>query len=298
MSALAKRLERERSIERFDPWNFGIPALDEVVKGIRPGFVNLIIARPHVGKTLLTLAGIRNNPEVPTLFVSADDDPDVVVRKMMQYDGVVADGWKATKQQMSRYVQDNYPSLDVVDNVTWGPVPYNGAMSLSDAVDRFTDDFGDPPGLIVYDYLGIDNSDYSKTMEIASWQKHMVREMPMPVLIIAQSNRQSARTVKEGDEHVRRGFRMEDLAFGGEQLAGLMMGLTPWNYMIGGAPRRCIEVDVVKNKAVFDGSGITDPKEPIVLCHSGGRLVDRATAHNEWYYGTQLQEEMARDFAP
>lgn len=242
--------------------------------------------------THLALAGIRNNPEVPTLFISADDDPDVVVRKMMQFDRVIDDGWKAKASDMAEYVKAYYPSLDIVDNVTWGPVAFNGRISVPDAILKFTDEYDRPPELIVYDYLGIDGSDFASTMQISGWQKGLTKELPMPVLVIAQSNRQGAKTEKgPNGDFVRRGFRVEDLSYGGEQQAGLMIGLTAAESYVAGNITRVIEADVVKNKAVFDGSGVTDPRNPVVLCHSGGRLTDRLTAEHE---SMQLSEFASR----
>jgi hypothetical protein len=300
VSAFARRLERsvDHQAQRFDPWYFGIPQLDQVVRGVRPGFTNLIVARPHVGKTLLAIAGIRNNPTLPTLFISADDDPDVVVRKMMEFDGVVEDGWKATSGQMSAYIGENYPNLDIVDDVTWGPAAYNGRVSLADAVERFQDAYSEPPGLIVYDYLGIDGSDFAGTVMVSSWMKESAKTLPMPILTIAQSNRQSGgKTTKDGDRVVRRGFRMEDLSYGGEQQAGLMIGLTAGVNLAGGAMRSSIEIDVVKNKAVFDGSGITHPEQPVVLFHQSGRLVDKTSMDNMYYSMQELQQQQMRNDA-
>lgn len=300
MSSFARRLERtaDHIPDRFDPWYFGIPHLDGVVKGVRAGFVNLVIARSHVGKTHVVVTGIRNNPSVPTLFFSADDDPDLVVRKMMFFDGLypsVDAAWAATRAEMSEYVSREYPSLDVVDNVTWGPVAHNGKISVIDAIERFDADFGEPPRLLVYDYLGIDGNDFQTAMNVASWQKDLTKILPMPVITIAQSNRASTKYEKGQDgAMIRRGFRMEDLSYGGEQQAGLMIGLTAAQSHVAGKPQSVIEVDVVKNKAVFDGSGLTIPTSPIVLCHSNGRLTDRATAQLEWMAETQAMEEVAR----
>jgi len=298
-SVFARRLERaeEHATERFRPWNFGIPQLDGVVKGVRPGFTNLIVARPHVGKTLLVLAGIRNNPDVPTLFVSADDDPDVVVRKMMQFDGIIEDGWQASRSMMSEYIERFYPNLDVIDDVTWGPSAHNGKVTLADGIDRFQDAYQVPPGLVVYDYLGIDGNDFAQAVMTASWMKSMTKVLPMPVLTIAQSSRQGAKTVVEDGQKVRRGFRMEDLSYGGEQQAGLMMGLSSATAYVGGMTRPVIEVDVVKNKAVFDGSGITNSLTPIVLCHSSGRLTDRMTVEREFMAGMDNQRREAQEYA-
>jgi len=300
VSVFARRLERAASIERFPPWYFGIETLDRVVQGVRSGFVNLICARPHVGKTHLALAGIRNNPGVPTMFISADDDPEVAVRKMMLADGTVAtmsEAWAASRAELGEFIETNYPALDIVDGVTWGPAAINGQKKLSDEIERFTDDYQQPPGLIVYDYLGIDGGDLSTTLALAGWQKEMTKIMPMPFLIIAQSNRGGARMEKDKDgAMVRRGFRMEDMAYGGEQQAGLIMGLSRSNRMLGdGVMRSALEVDVVKNKAVFDGSGLTTPAEPVTLVHYEGRLVDAQTirlaamAHDQW-----MREEAMR----
>lgn len=292
MSRFARRLEASASGDapkmKFRPWNFGIPHLDAVVSGVRPGFVNMIFARSHVGKTLLAMAGIRSNPDVPTLFLSADDEPDLVVRKMMFFDGLVGsveEAWGITPSQMQTYIENNYPNLDIRDDVTWGPVAYNGEKSVADAVERFTEEFdGRPPELIVYDYLGIDGADYATTMQVSAWQKALARKMPMPILVIGQSNRQGAgaKMEKQPDgSFTRRGFRMEDMSFGGEQQAGLILGLTKSMRAINGRVQDVIEVDIVKNKAVFDGSGLTKPSEPIVLCHSNGRLTDMWTAERE-----------------
>lgn len=281
MSKFAHRLERSVDAvpDRFPPWYFGIPHLDEVVKGVRAGFVNLVVARPHVGKTLLALAGIRNNSEIPTLLISADDDPDVVVRKMMFYDGLVPsveDAWKVSSKAMSSYVAENYPNLDIVDNVSWGPTAWNGKITPDEAIERFMNDTDEAPQFIVYDYLGIEGADFARTMEIAAWQKEMFRKLPQVGLVIAQSNRQGSKYEKNSDgQMVRRGFRMEDLGYGGEQQAGLMIGLSRAQAFVDGRVQYVIEADVVKNKAVFDGSGITDPLHPVVLCHHKGRLTDK-----------------------
>ena len=129
-------------------------------------------------------------------------------------------------------------------------------------------------------------------MTVVGWMKDLTKHLPMPVLTIAQSNRQGTRTERGPDgQNQRLGFRMEDLNFGGEQAAGLMIGLSEGWYAIDGRMTRAIEVDVVKNKAVFDGSGLTKSTEPIVLCHSRGRLTDRSTAQYEALQAAQWQQE-------
>lgn len=276
-SHFAQRLIKDE-VPRFPPFNFGIPALDRVIQGVRPGFVNLIVGRPHSSKTRVVIQGIANNPDLPVLFISADDDPDVVVRKMMHYAGVVADGWQATPQQMAEFVEERYPNLDIVDHVAWGPAHLNGERPLADIVEAFDQVVGRPPGLIVYDYLGISGGDLATTISTSAWQKEVVKTLPMPVIVLAQSNRQAARFVIENNERVRRGFRMEDLSYGGEQQAGLIVGLTPAEYDIAGRLMRCVEVDIVKNKAVFDDSGITNTKTPIVLATRNGVLMEKGEA--------------------
>lgn len=294
-SGFTRRLAEATEIERFDPWHFGIPGLDDVIRDVRAGFVNLVAARPHVGKSHLLINGIRNNPDVPTLFISADDDPEVVVRKMMQFDGVLADGWKATPEQMAAYIEENYPNLDIVDNVTWGPSKINGKITVAEAIEQYGNEMGQAPELLVYDYLGIDGLDYSKTVELSGWQKELVRTLPMPVIIIVQASRQGAKYEKDANGNsVRRGFRMEDMMFGGEQQAGLIIGLTAEQRMVGGMVQDVIAADVVKNKAVFDGSGLTKPTDPIILCHHQGRLIDKATLERHLYAAQDYAREEAR----
>lgn len=296
-SGFTRRLDdtTRGATERFDPWNFGIAGLDEMIRGVRAGFVNLIAARPHCGKTLLALAGIRNTPDRPTLFISADDDPEVVVRKMMQFDGIVADGWKAKPEQMVAYVEENYPNLDIVDNVNWGPVKVNGRLTVSEAIEQYGNEMGQAPELIVYDYLGIDGLDYARTVEISGWQKELCRTLPMPVLILAQASREKSKWEKnQSGDNVRRGFRMEDMMFGGEQQAGLIIGLTRGERLVMGMLQSIIEVDVVKNKAVFDGSGLTNPTDPIILCHHEGRLVDKKTLEARLSAAEDYAREEAR----
>lgn len=94
---------------------------------------------------------------------------------------------------------------------------------------------------------------------------------------------------------VRRGFQMEDLSFGGEQQAGLMMGLSKAKRLVNGVTQSVIEVDIVKNKAVFDGSGLTDPTDPIILCHHGGRLVGREEAQYQWMAQQAALDEVHRE---
>ena len=273
---------------RYEPWNFGLAALDSVIQGVRPGFNNLVIARPHVGKTLLVVCGIRNNPDVPTLFISADDDPDVVVRKMMQFDGVIEDGWRASPDMMTRYIEDNYPNLDIVDDVAWGPVRRNDMFSLPDAIERFDKTYGTPPGLVVYDYLGIEGNSFDMATSIASWMKSVAKELPMPILTIAQSRRQQGSGYRDGK---RLGFSMDELQFGGEQQAGLMIGLTKSRR----GNESVIEIDVVKNKAVFDGSGLTAVESPVVLFHRDGRLVTGEEIFLQQRASQALYEQIARE---
>lgn len=245
--------------------------------------------------TLLALAGIRNDPERPTLFISADDDPEVVVRKMMQFDGVVADGWKAQPYELVAYVEENYPTLDIVDNVQWGPAKINGRLTVAEAIEQYSNEMGQAPELVVYDYLGIDGLDYARTVEISGWQKELCRTLPMPVLILAQASREKSKWEKnQSGDNVRRGFRMEDIMFGGEQQAGLIIGLTRGERLVMGMLQSVIEVDVVKNKAVFDGSGLTKPTDPIILCHHEGRLVDKKTLEARLYAAEDFAREEAR----
>lgn len=281
---LQRKLERWAPPTKYPPTR-SIASIERIENG--PGVCISVDSPDHLyvvkdfivtHNTLLALAGIRNNPDRPTLFISADDDPEVVVRKMMQFDGIVADGWKAKPEQMVAYVEENYPNLDIVDNVNWGPVKVNGRLTVSEAIEQYGNEMGQAPELIVYDYLGIDGLDYARTVEISGWQKELCRTLPMPVLILAQASREKSKWEKnQSGDNVRRGFRMEDMMFGGEQQAGLIIGLTRGERLVMGMLQSIIEVDVVKNKAVFDGSGLTNPTDPIILCHHEGRLVDKKT---------------------
>lgn len=301
---LQRKLERWVPPTKYPPTR-SIVSIERIENG--PGVCISVDSPDHLyvvkdfvvtHNTLLVLAGIRNNPELPTLFISADDDPELAVRKMMFYDGIfpsVEAAHQAGRDQLAEYVGETYPMLDIVDGVTWGPASHNNQISVANAVENFTESHGDPPGLIVYDYLGIDGNSYDIAMSVAAWMKHLAKIMPMPILTIAQSSRAKSRSEKMPDgSFVRRGFQMEDLSFGGEQQAGLMMGLSKAKRLVNGLTQSVIEVDIVKNKAVFDGSGLTDPTDPIILCHHSGRLVGREEAQYQWMAQQAALDEVHR----
>ena len=296
---LSDRLGELDSVERFEPFWFKIKDLDDVVRGVRPGFLNYVAARPHAGKTRLVTEGLLRNPDLPALFISADDSPDLIVRKMMMSLGVVKDGWDATPSQMSGFLEANFPHLDIVDDVTWGPrgeAP--NAISLGDAIERYATTMGELPRVVVYDYVGVEGGqDFSSADAVAGWGRAVSKRLPMPVIVIAQFNRAAAATKREtGHDGVqrRRGVKMEDLAFGGEQQAGLIIGVSRERHIVGHAGvQDVMAVDVVKNKAVFGPHGLTDQTSPIILPTLNNRIVGYADAVAHWDAASRYREDQA-----
>ncbi len=147
-------------IARFEPKiegiEFGLPAIDKLTGGLRPGKLNIVTGYSHHGKTTMMLRGINNNVDKGkrALFISGDDTDDILLTKIIAMregistEDVEANGaqWRADYVELHlepwlviAAARDSYRPQDIDDII-------EGARPWFD---------GELPDIICFDYVSI-----------------------------------------------------------------------------------------------------------------------------------------------
>jgi replicative DNA helicase len=170
---------------------FGVPALDEIVGGVRRGEVCGIMARPGVGKTLFMghLMGLAANSNVETVMFSLEMPVDQIVSRLARsvYDVGRSELESAAKQgalEESTY-RDTYNPLVVIDTP---------GLSMADIERRVRVE--DKPQLVLIDHLGLvggyrGSSTYDRVSAIARDTKEMAKRTGCAVVIAVQVSREA-----------------------------------------------------------------------------------------------------------
>jgi phage/plasmid primase-like uncharacterized protein len=190
--------------------SFGIEAVDRLTNKMRRGYVTIMAGLPGAGKTSAALGTLIYNTQhdVPGMFFSLEMDRiDIGIRCLSQNSGVPA----------THLFSDEIKEGD--ERLRWGDVvTANGRMEkilltlddrmvsisqLEEQAHRWyakkVKAAGKQTGLIVIDYLGLIRSDetsQNRNREVASFchkVKQLAKDLRVPVMLLAQLNREAAR---------------------------------------------------------------------------------------------------------
>ena len=64
-------------------WQFGIPKLDAMTRGVGNGEFMIVTGAPHGGKSQIALTGVMNNPEARVLIFTPDEVAELVLAKLL-----------------------------------------------------------------------------------------------------------------------------------------------------------------------------------------------------------------------
>jgi len=177
----------------------GIPALDQMTRGIGRGEMAMVTGRSHSGKTQVILHAVCHNAIAGKriLFLTPDEVSELVLAKMisMHYGinaEIVEEGIRTNDADMIRLVRHaaNHDFKDVIvvdDSIS--------IKQAARALDEAQDMWGAPADLVVLDYLELLSGDadgldgvVAKSQGLKRWSK----EADIPLIVLHQSSRTSA----------------------------------------------------------------------------------------------------------
>lgn len=202
---------------------FGLPDLDGILKGLRPGNLVIVAGKPGTGKTVLgtNLADkIATKDGKSALIFSLEMPSDELVKRAIAAAGSVPKDWIDSGGKES---DEFWPMLTHAVNVLQGAdvrLCDKGSLTFSRLcnIARFQHR-AKPLHLIVIDYLTLIRSDKdarfgTRSQEIGGFTrglKALAKELNIPIVVLAQLNRASdSRAVAEAKP------RMSDLRDSGE----------------------------------------------------------------------------------
>ena len=199
-----KRLQVEASAdEEILGVQTGFWELDDFLCGLRPGQFILLAGRPSMGKTAMGLAMARNaalNGDVTTLVSSLEMESRELVERELAAAGHINsqsirrpkrlsdDEWSRLVEAVARLDSER---LLICDTPAQSVLDIRAQARLTKARHGL--------GLLVVDYLGLimpsrrDDSREREISELSSGLKNLAKELQVPVLCLAQLNRESER---------------------------------------------------------------------------------------------------------
>jgi len=184
----------------------GFTALDNMTGGLHPSELIILAARPSMGKTALATniaEYVSIECKVPTLFVSLEMARLELAQRMLCSQGKI-DAGKFRKNMIS--AEDRHKLVEASAKLSQAPMyiddtPTRTVTEIAASARRLKRREG--LGLVVIDYLQLIEPDSSKdprqeqVAKIARRLKILARELKLPIICLAQLNRQ-AETGKEG----------------------------------------------------------------------------------------------------
>jgi replicative DNA helicase len=182
----------------------GFADLDSLTGGFQPGSLNIIAARPSVGKTALALniathAAVYEN--VPTIIFSLEMSADQIASRMLSSMARVniKELEKSRKFDNAQWTDITSAASDLCNAPIF--IDDSSALSTFDLrarCRRFKSRFMDKKCLAVIDYLQLMSSDARKADNrnqevayISRMMKSVAREFEMPVIALSQLNRKA-----------------------------------------------------------------------------------------------------------
>lgn len=182
--------------------DFGLPDLDKIIKGLRPGNLAIIAGRPGTGKTVLgvnlaTYSAIRKGKQA--LIFSLEMSAAELAKRSLAAESGVPQGQLESGDAITQ-VDSKLSVESAVRRLSESGVRIcdKGGLTLSRilAISRFQHR-ADPLDLIVIDYLGLINPDpgnkhQNRNQELGAISrslKALAKELGIPVVALAQLNR-------------------------------------------------------------------------------------------------------------
>jgi replicative DNA helicase len=191
------RMKGEHDLRGVDS---GFSDLDKLTGGLHNSELIILAARPSMGKTALALniaANVGIEARVPTLFVSLEMSRDELADRLLCAEAKV-NSHRVRAGQISS--ENRRRLVDKANDISGAPLFIEDAPSRTvsqiAAAARRIRRRENRLGLVVVDYLQLIEPDNSKdprqeqVARIARRLKGMAREMDVPVLCLAQLNRQ------------------------------------------------------------------------------------------------------------
>jgi len=203
--------EFERRAQREDDPRcyFGMPLLDMATGGMEPGHVVIIAARTSVGKTAAAIQFAYHNAAAGkrVAFFSLEMKAHELVKRLLASQGKLP-GWKL--RDPKQFSTETFEKLS-----TAGALLTQANMDIVDHVYTVEDlilacrkmQMRGNLRMVVVDYLGLLRSHvrtsgvYERTTEISRQLKIMAGELDVPVVVLAQINRESAREGRRPELH-------------------------------------------------------------------------------------------------
>jgi replicative DNA helicase len=224
----------------------GIRPLDDALRGMRPGQLIILAARPGMGKSTLAIQIILNNARsVGVLFVSLEMNRQEVLEKMIAikasipfdaiHNGVLSDSQRERVRDSNHFFDRAGFVIDDLGGRTIGSI-------AATAIAQKTKDHR--LGLIVVDYLQLAKANHRsdnrqvEVAEISKGLKALAKTLAVPVIALAQLNRKCEDRSGVKKSHERKP-KLSDLRESGqiEQDADVVVFL---NRELGGNTQACI----------------------------------------------------------
>lgn len=214
--------------------HIGVPTgfwkLDDLIGGLYPGELTILAARPSIGKTALAtniVAYVAIESKIPTLFVSLEMSRRELAQRMLAgrcgIDGNRFRNGDLSPDDRKAVVQGSGELA--TDTLTFDDTPSRSISDVAAVARRVKHKGG--LGLLVIDYLQLIQPDNSKdprqeqVAKMARRLKELSRELQVPVLCLAQFNRQVE--AGKGDHRPRLSHLRESGAI--EQDSDVVLGL-------------------------------------------------------------------------
>lgn len=189
----------------------GLIDLDGIITGFQPGSLNIIAARPSMGKTALALniAQFGGDMNAPVLIFSLEMTAEQLALRMLAAQGALENGADLTQLQTGTMSEEQLMSLQEYVNYLGRRKIFICEKSALSATDfraecrRFKQKYEDL-ALIVVDYLQLmtsgktskDNRQY-EIAEISRALKSVAHELNCPVIALSQLSRETERRVEK-----------------------------------------------------------------------------------------------------
>lgn len=175
----------------------GLPDFDKITGGLRPGDLNVVAARPAMGKTALALTltfNVASQSHLPVLYFSLETSNNIIGIRMMSAVSRV----KLQKLKTRALEVDDWTKLsNQLIKINCAETIYlcdAGSLS-SQHINDYLQELASikiKPGMVVIDYLQLMSSDTSQPcrawemIEITRKLKILAREWDIPFLVISQ----------------------------------------------------------------------------------------------------------------
>lgn len=232
-------------------WMFGIPEIDQLVRGLGNGELMYVTGVSHSGKTQVILQGLANNPDARVIFFTPDEVDSLILTKLVGItNGISGEdlehriklGDEQALEVVRRVASETFKNLIVVDDALT-------FEQMSVAVAEAEDMWGAPAQLVIIDFLELLPGD-GEGSEGVAWKsqelKRWTKVCNVPTLCIHQASRTSG---KRGQ-----GRGMEGMRYGGENDAIFVLEVyrkaddKDLEEIERDRLRDTVTVDVVKNK--------------------------------------------------